>query len=301
MIRYRLTNFIKKSLFTQFIISSLPIIMASFYILFYMYDLTGLIISFENNNRYISQDILSDVIKEVSNFEINTDGSYSVILSDDQSVEEEIGVGDVIFTISIINDSWYQLITKSGSRLSLTDCELFDVESLSNGNYKIIVGDSTFEVNSGDVICDVSLNENAEYVVSYIDENIEDVIPEYISSLQVVMKNNDKYKIRITSSYEKELDDISINFCTNLPTDSIYYNEVSQIFLKNVSSSFKIQFILGSNIFVAIISILLLTLLIKFIGNKEDIKYFKNNALYMANLFGVIILFTCLVFTLLVL
>lgn len=301
MIRYRLSNFIKKSVGIQLFISIMPIMLAILYISFYMIDLTMLITSFENNNRYVSQDILSDVIKEVSNFEENVDGSYSVILQDEQSSEEEIGVGDTIFTLSIIKDSWYQLITKSGARLTLTGCELFEVEPQEDGSFKIIVNDSSFIVNSGDIVCDVILNKDEGYTVNFNTDSIDSIEPDYISSLQLIMRNKDKYRIKVVSAYETELDNIAINFCTNLPTDSVYYNEVSQVFLKNVSRYFKVQFILDSNIIIALISILVLSILIHYMGVLEDIKYFKRQDIFIANIFGVVVISFCILTTFLLL
>lgn len=264
-----------------------------------MLDLTNIIIALENNNSYVVQDMSKGVIKEVSSFEETSKGNYSVILSDEQSCEEDIRVGDIIFSINIVNDSWFQLITKSGTRINLTGCELFGVEPLDNNKFKIIVDDKYFEVKQGDLICDVTLNEIGEYVVNYIDDSIPNKTPEYISTLQVVMRNDNSYRIKISSAYEKQFKDIDIKFCTNLLTDSIYYNEISHVFLKNTPSSFKMQFIFSSNILIAITSTLLLSVLIRFIGVKEDLSYMKNKSIYNGNIVSVFTLLTCLFFTIL--
>ena len=296
MIHYRLTKFLKEHIGTQIFISFLPIFLAILYISIYMLDLSSIIITLQNNNRYVSQDILEDVIKEVSNFEENADGSYSVILQDEQYSEENISIGDTIFTLSIINDSWFQIVTESGARLTLTGCELFDVEKMSEG-YKIIVGDNSFILDSGDIVCDVILDKDEGYTVNFSSDDIEPIKPEYISSLQLVMRNGDEYRIKVVSAYETQIDDVSLNFCTNLPTDSIYYNEVSQVFLKNLPTTSKTSFLFSSNIFIVIISVMALTILISYIGNKEDLQYMRNREIKFVNVFGVVTLVACTLVT----
>lgn len=79
-----------------------------------------------------------------------------------------------------------------------------------------------------------------------------------------ISKKDEKYIIRIDDEDRTvlEYDDIDINLCTNLPKDSIYYDNFEEQFVQNISKDFKKNFILDTNIHVAIITQLLYSLLL---------------------------------------
>lgn len=298
MIRSRLVNFLNRNWLIQLILCFLPIILIIVYIFCYMYDISGLLSVFEYNNKITQAGLDSNIIKEVSYFEELDDNSYSVIISDSKSVEEDVALGDTIYTINILGNSWYQIVTKSGEKLYQLECDLFGVEQLENNTFNIIVDDKSFKVDRNDIVCDVKLGEDGDYEIEFLDDSIPVKKVDFISSLQVMLKNNDKYRLKISSAYEKEFDSIDINFCTNLPTDNIYYDESSQSFIKNIAPDFGKSFILGSNVLTVIFSMSVYCIILGFIRKRDELILLRHKEILLADICSIFILIICTQFTL---
>lgn len=298
MIRSRLVSFLNKHFYIQIIVCLLPLIFIGVYAIAYSFDMINVFSVLEYNNKVTMQDMNADSIKEVSYFKDNGDDTYNVIIEGEQSYEENISLGDTIYTVTLVNDNWFMLLTNSYNRLYITDTELFDVEALDNGTYNVIVDDNnSFNVESNDVVCSVILNDEGSYEADFIDDEIEPVIYDSLSTLQVELRDGDSYRISINSAYEKTFDNIDVKFCTNLPTSNIYYNESSQTFIKNASEGFSTNFIIGSNIGVVMISMTLYCILLGIIQKEGDLIILKKKGILMVNICAITILFLLIVLT----
>lgn len=298
MIRSNLIKFLNKHTCIQLVVCFLPILFIIVYIFAYMFDVSGLISVFEYNNKMTMEDMASDLIKEVSFFEENADGTYTVIIEDSDSVEEDIDLGMTIYNVTLLDDSWFAVVTKSGERMYQTECDLFGVEPLDDGRYKIIVDDKSFEIDKNSIVCDVVLNKDGDYDIMFVDESIPVKTVDYISSLQVLVRNDNSYRIKVSSAYEKKFDSIDLKFCTNLPTDNVYYNETSQSFIKNVAKDFDKTFILGSNIIVVFLSMSLYCILLGVTRKQGELTMLKHKEILIADVIAVGALILCVAFTL---
>lgn len=294
MIRLTLVNFLNRHKVLQLVAGLLPVILITVYLFAFMYDVVNLLGVFEYNNKVTKTDMDSGRIKEVDLFEESEDGSYTAIMSGEDSVEVDVGIGDIIYSMHLVSDSWYYVLTETGKKLYTTEQSLFGVVANEGNTYTISVGDDSFVTEGNTRVCDVVLADDGNYSIEFAGGSIPSKSVEYLSTLQVVFKNKDKYRMLISTSYEKSFEDITLNLCTNLPTNNVYYNELSNSFVKNVSEDFFKIFILGSNILVVVASMVVYCILLAFTMRRSDLVILKHKEILMINIFAVILLVACL-------
>ena len=297
MIRSHLTNFLNKFIFIQAIFCFLPIIFISVYMFAYMTDVMNAYSVVVTNNKIVKENMNADYLKEVSNFEENDDGTYSATIEGSGSKEVEVGLGDVIYTVSIHDTNWYQLMLCNGEKLYQTSCDFVDSVKKDGDDFKVKVGDKTFKVERGKSLVDVILAEDGSYKLSYMNEDIEDKTLDSLNTLEVLLKTDDKYKLKVTTSYTNTVDDLNLNFCSNLPTDNMYYDESTQQYLKNISSDFAKNLIFASNIVVVMCSMLIYTVLLGTLRQRDELTLLKHKGVVIVNIFALLILPFCMLLT----
>ena len=97
-------------------------------------------------------------------------------------------------------------------------------------------------------MCSVFLDKDGSYRVEFINSDIPDYTLHVLTGVSVLKKLDDGYMFAISSSYNKELADVQLNYATDLPTSNIYYNEGNLTFVKNIPSNFTWSFIIQSHI-----------------------------------------------------
>lgn len=297
MIRLRLTEFLNKYTFIQAIFCFLPIIFISVYMFAYMTDVMNSYKIITTNNQIVKENMNADYLKEVSYFEENDDSTYSATIEGSSSAEVEVGLGDVIYTVSVQDIDWYKLVLADGSILYQTSCDFIDDIEKDGEDFKITVGDKSFNISRGSSLVDVMLDEDGSYKLSYITDEVEDKTLDSLNTLEVLLKTDNKYKIKVTASYTNTVDNLELNFCSNLPTDNMYYDESTQQYIKNISSDFAKNLIISSNIVVVIVSMLAYTVLLGILRQRKELVLLRNNGVVIVNIFALLILPFCMILT----
>lgn len=297
MIRLRLTEFLNKYTFIQAIFCFLPIIFISVYMFAYMTDVMNSYKIITTNNQIVKENMNADYLKEVSYFEENDDNTYSATIEGSSSAEVEVGLGDVIYTVSVQDINWYKLVLADGSILYQTSCDFIDDIEKDGEDFKITVGDKSFNITRGSSLVDVMLDEDGSYKLSYITDEVEDKTLDSLNTLEVLLKTDNKYKIKVTASYTNTVDNLDLNFCSNLPTDNMYYDESTQQYIKNISSDFAKNLIISSNIVVVMVSMLAYTVLLGILRQRKELVLLRNNGVVIVNIFALLILPFCMILT----
>lgn len=297
MIRSHLTSFLNKYAFIQAIFCFLPIIFISVYMFAYMTDVMNAYNIVATNNKIVKENMNADYIKEVSYFEESADGTYSANIEGSDSEEIEVGLGDVIYTVSIQDTNWYQLMLCNGDKLYQTSCDFIDSIEKDGDAFKVKVEDKTFEVERNKSLVDVILAEDGSYKLSYSNEEVEDKTLDSLNTLEVLLKTDDKYKLKVTASYTNTVDNLDLNFCSNLPTDNMYYDESTQQYVKNISSDFAKNLILSSNIVVVMFSMLAYTVLLGILRQRNELTLLRHKGVVIVNIFALLILPFCILLT----
>lgn len=297
MIRSRLTEFLNKYTFIQVIFCFLPIIFISVYMFAYMTDVMNSYKIITTNNQIVKENMNADYLKEVSYFEENDDSTYSATIEGSSSAEVEVELGDVIYTVSVQDTDWYKLVLSDGSILYQTSCDFIDDIKKDGDDFKITVGDKSFSISRGSSLVDVILDEDGSYKLSYITDEVEDKTLDSLNTLEVLLKTDNKYKIKVTASYTNTVDNLELNFCSNLPTDNMYYDESTQQYIKNISSDFAKNLIISSNIVVVMVSMLAYTVLLGILRQRKELVLLRNNGVVIVNIFALLILPFCMILT----
>lgn len=297
MIRSRLTEFLNKYTFIQVIFCFLPIIFISVYMFAYMTDVMNSYKIITTNNQIVKENMNADYLKEVSYFEENDDNTYSATIEGSSSEEVEVELGDVIYTVSVQDIDWYKLVLADGSILYQTSCDFIDDIEKDGEDFKITVGDKSFNISRGSSLVDVMLDEDGSYKLSYITDEVEDKTLDSLNTLEVLLKTDNKYKIKVTASYTNTVDNLELNFCSNLPTDNMYYDESTQQYIKNISSDFAKNLIISSNIVVVMVSMLAYTVLLCILRQRKELVLLRNNGVVIVNIFALLILPFCMILT----
>lgn len=297
MIRSRLTEFLNKYTFIQVIFCFLPIIFISVYMFAYMTDVMNSYKIITTNNQIVKENMNANYLKEVSYFEENDDSTYSATIEGSSSAEVEVGLGDVIYTVSVQDTDWYKLVLSDGSILYQTSCDFIDDIKKDGDDFKITVGDKSFSISRGSSLVNVMLDEDGSYKLSYITDEVEDKTLDSLNTLEVLLKTDNKYKIKVTASYTNTVDNLELNFCSNLPTDNMYYDESTQQYIKNISSDFAKNLIISSNIVVVMISMLAYTVLLGILRQRKELVLLRNNGVVIVNIFALLILPFCMILT----
>lgn len=297
MIRSRLTEFLNKYTFIQVIFCFLPIIFISVYMFAYMTDVMNSYKIITTNNQIVKENMNADYLKEVSYFEENDDNTYSATIEGSSSAEVEVGLGDVIYTVSVQDTDWYKLVLSDGSILYQTSCDFIDDIKKDGDDFKITVGDKSFSISRGSSLVNVMLDEDGSYKLSYITDEVEDKTLDSLNTLEVLLKTDNKYKIKVTASYTNTVDNLELNFCSNLPTDNMYYDESTQQYIKNISSDFAKNLIISSNIVVVMVSMLAYTVLLGILRQRKELVLLRNNGVVIVNIFALLILPFCMILT----
>lgn len=298
MIRSHLTNFLNKYTFIQAIFCFLPIIFISVYMFAYMTDVMNAYSVVATNNQIVKENMNADYVKEVSYFEENEDNTYSATIEGSSSEEVEVGLGDVIYTVSIQDTNWYQLMLSNGTKLYQTSCDFVDSVEKDGDNFTVKVGEKSFTIERGRSLVDVILDEDGSYKLSYTNEEVDDKVLDSLNTLEVLLKTDDKYRIKVTANYTNTVDNLDLNFCSNLPTDNMYYDESTQQYVKNISSDFAKNLIISSNIVVVMVSMLAYTVLLGILRQRGELVFLRNKGVVIVNIFALLILPFCLILTL---
>lgn len=300
MYRKALIDFLNKYQFIQFIFVIMPIIIGVVYGYAYMTDMLGIARNLEYNNG-ISEDAWNyDELLEVSYFE---DGETThAVVDSGFSDEVVVKVDDVIFYVQMYNTEWYQLVTASDASTFMTRCSLFDAVANDAGDGATVTHDDiSLDFEYGDLVCAVTISESGDWRVSFLVDDLPHYDLDELYMLEYLSSSADYYTVRVHSRYELNLDDFEVNFCTNLPNDSLYYNESTASFVRNISKDYPWTFMLRSNIGIVLLSELMYCMLLWRASQEKKLELLKNDTFLRVDFFAGCLLVLYVPFTLIML
>ena len=297
MIHSSLIKKLNEWVFIQYIFSALPTLFIIIYIFAYMTNLMSIVRVVTYNDSITQQAYDNGILKEVDHFKENSDGTYSATISGDASYEIEAKLNEELFSIYFLGQDWYSIITNNNGVLYTTTTDLVDELKVSDGNYSIIKGSQEMPIKPDGLVCTVSLDSLGSYKITYAEDDIDSFTIDELAMVQLKLVNDDSYRFDISASYSKDVGVISPNFCTNLPTNNLYYDEVDMTFVQNISEDFAKNFILGSNIGIVFFSMTLFCILLNLIRKRHELTVLEHKEVMLVNILAVLLLPLCILFT----
>lgn len=298
MIRSRLASWLNRYTFVQYIFVMLPVLLILIYVFSYMQDLMSITKIITYNDSIVEKVYNTGSLKELSTFSENTDGSYVATITGDKSYDVEVTNGNTIFEVYADDVNWYSCMTCNLDVFYQVDCDFIDsIESTDEG-LLVTKGDTSVTISKGSRLCSVLLDEDGLYKIDFDEDELEDYTVDNLNMLTVLTKTINGYNLRINSAYSKELDSVEVNFCSNLPSNNLYYDESSQSFIKNISSDFASNFILGSNIITVMFSMLVYVGLLGYLRSKHELSLLEHKEILFVDIFALCVLPLCALATL---
>lgn len=301
MIRSRLASWLNRNIFVQYIFVMLPVLLILIYVFSYMQDLMSITKIITYNDSIVEKVYNTGSLKELSIFSENADGSYVATITGDKSYDVEVTNGNTIFEVYVDDVDWYSCITCNLDIFYQVDCDFIDSIESTNEGLLVTRGGNSVTINKGARLCSVLLDENGSYKIDFDDDKLEDYTVDNLNMLTVLTKTIKGYNLRINAAYSKELDSIEVNFCSNLPSNNLYYDELSQSFIKNISSDFSSNFILGSNIITVMFSMLVFVGLLGYLRSKHELSLLEHKEILFVDIFALGVLPLCVLATLVLL
>ncbi len=266
----------------SWLIGILPALLILGYIVSYMYDMSGVVYVLGVNDKMVRAGLETQNIKEVTDFEEQASGLYRVTIDGSGVSDFEVSYGDMVYSLSIINESWFRMTTPE-RLLYVSGSDLFKVSVNDDGTYKISADDLSFNVNQGDLVCTVFVSEDGDYLVEYHDDKSTSVLRDKLMNVSILMKDGDNYKLHVDTSYNLEMSSMECNFTTVLPTENVYYDTERGVCLRNLTSDFALNFIRGSKLILVLVCILVWFLLLWYVRAKGLLEGVSGKAQLIVN------------------
>lgn len=290
MIKENLIRFLNRHWGIQTFFAILPAIFIVLYEFVFMQDLANIIGTLDHNNKITSIDLNAEELKEVKAFTENEDGSYTVEVSDSYSVEESVNYGDIIYTVFYDSMDLFKLLTNSGQLIYTEGCNVIDNTKLEDDGIKVEVDGTWFDLDESCMIGSVYLSNDGQYEVEYCTDLLDNKNMDNLTGVEVKLVTDSYCKLSIDTSYDMKIESLDVNFVSILSDDNIYYNIATKQFVKNISSDFENNYILGSNIIVVFFSMGLYTVLIMIISKENKLDLISRNEPTVINIFTLVVL-----------
>lgn len=274
MLHWSFIRVLNKYTIFQYILGYFPMLLVGVYMIFYLYDLGGVVSVVNVNGEIANRSYQMGRLREVDSYK-RVGGFYELnVLGEAKQVKA--GVGDIIYKVRKISDDCYCIY--------YTEDEFLQVESIKMLGIDIDIDKDLF----------VILNEDGAYHIEY-DGQSRDM--DSIYNISMIGTDKDKYDFEVSSGYITTVKDLNVNFGDNLPSDSIYYDELSKSCIRNASSDFATNFIIGSNILVVMFSMAIYVVLIRMVIAKDELTVLSNKNILKVNVICICFLPILIAFT----
>lgn len=298
MFRSKLIAFLNKQVWLQYIFVILPCIMVSVYGFAYLMDYLGVYDSLSYNSSISERAYDVGSLKEVAYTEVDDEGASHAVIGTDVISEELVKVDDVILYVQIYGQDWFNIVTGSGESVTTEHCSLFDVEKYNKEGAVVTYGDFSHEYEYGAVVCGLTISPEGMWRVYFMNSDEWYYDLDSLSMVELLPGEGGSYRVRVYNRYEVTFDDFDINFCWNLPTDNLYYNEMAGSFVRNISKDYGWTFILRANLLVVILAVAIYCLLLKEIERRKELSLLDNPYLLRADMFALCLAIFLVPFTL---
>lgn len=301
MFHKSLINTLNKHIFLQYIFVFLPIIMIAIYGFAYMTDMLGIARSLAYNDTKASNAYSTNQLVTVDHTGTDDNGEYVLVNGVDYIDVPNVVPGYAIFYVQMYGENWFSIGVETGNTLTVDNCDLFSIVDYDDGVCTIEHDDISFDAESGDIICWVSISEDGLWRITFETEDWPYYDLEELYLLEIVDSSEDEYIVRIHEAYHISVDSVELNFCTSLPTSDVYYDLSSKTFITNVTKDYPWTFMLRANIFVVLLSTALYCTLLWKLSKDRELDLLKHQIVININIFAVSLLAVCVPFTLMML
>lgn len=285
---------LRKNTAMQTVLGFLPILFIILYISMYMFDMMNASSVLTYNDNKISNRLYIERLKPVSSYEKLSDTRYSIIVDDISDTTISLNYGDLVYSVYADSIESFRYKLPNGVVLTSNMCHLCEGLNEVDDKIEIYTSDGKFVVAKDGLVAEVYLTDDGDFSIQYASDDINEVISDGLSGIQVVSVDENKCDLLITMQYSLSMDNQNINFCTVLPTDDVYLDLDSLDLVKNVSSYFAKNMILSSNILVVIFSMTVYCVLLFVLGKKYNIPNLYRREVIGANAFAIITLIFCI-------
>lgn len=298
MFRSKLIAFLNEHVWLQYIFVILPVVTVAIYSYAYMTDMLSISRSLAYNDSISERSFDEGTLKKVVYSEVNDAGVTEVVVDGGVISDENVKVDDVIFYVQMYNVNWFQIVSGSGSAAMTEHCSLFDVKDETETGAVVTYEDFEHEFSFGDLVCAVTVSPDGLWRVTFLTDEAPHYDLEELSMVELLSSEGGRYSVRVYNRYTTEVDDMELNFCSNLPSEDTYFDESTGSFVKNISKDYAETFILRSNILIVLVTLIWYFLLLyDFIAKESKLSLVQNVYLRRANAFAVCLLPVCIVVT----
>ena len=266
----------------------------------YMLDLMNVYSAIAINNKVVEAKKRGTDLKPVSDVKYNEDTKrYSVYIKGNQSIDlEDVKIGETIFTYYIGNmDGAAILNLEDGPALSTTNFDnLTDRKDTDDGINLKFMGKEYKGLSAMEGFFSVSMNKDGKFDVHFLQGNGKDFEIETLGCIKVLGITEDTANLRLSTSYKFYEPKLEVNYCTVLDTDSFYYDEVNEALLKNTSSDFAYNFMIGSKLPVVGVSMLGLLVMLYLVKRTKKFSILSRREPLIINIILTIISFSLVLF-----
>lgn len=273
MIHSRLVSFLNRHIWLQYVVGYLPVMIIGVYLLFYILDISSLVAVIESNDSLVTQHRNMGRLKCVEDYLVRN-GSYELKIRGLNYKSVKAGVGDIVYSVKPVGET-YCIYYSDNEFLEIPSVEMLDCEVGKAG-------------------VDIRVSSDGTYLVG-------DTIQDSVYNISVTGKSDSGFDFEVSDGYIISVDDLNVNFCNSLPTDDIYYDELTNSCIRNTNSQFALNFIVGSNLAVIAFSMLAYLVLLQMIYKQEELEIVSNRWVLNINLVFVCSLPLLGVFTFLIL
>jgi hypothetical protein len=259
-------------------------------------DLSNIVWVLNNNDNAASSDLNNNYLFEVTSYTENSDGTFSCDVEGQNETKLELSSGDLVYYLNIRDKDISRFCT-ADETWYVNNSLIYDTVEETEDGYTVTIGDKTLDVKTDDEVYSVTINDYDSYTITYSDDETE--TQETVPCITVDYKNGSDFNLTVKTTFYKTFEDFTLNYVTILPTDNVYYNAYEGIFLKNVSDSFDINFMIGNKLIVVCLSMTVFLLLLGICWRNTDYKILGDGRTFKVNF--VLIVFSLLALVLMTL
>jgi hypothetical protein len=238
--------------FLQYFIGIVPVLLVILFSVVSTFDVVNIFISIDSNDKILdTADIRC--ISEV------TDNNYVYEALD--SVEFKASTNSSLFKIYAMNETTVSYEIRNGGVLYVKNNPIVGNATISGEKLQY----EKALVDFGEQVAEVFLLEDGTYEIKYAEHT--DKVDKLIG-LTTIGKDSKEYSFKLDDSGVIISDEVF--FTSKLETDDFYVDINQQVVLKNASSDLAKNFILGSKLYLVLISAIFFLVLVC-VANKQKV------------------------------
>lgn len=297
---YHLIKKMKESWEIQLGLCLLPCVSIIFFVFAYMTDLSKVYYSLDYNNKIVAKGIESNTLMEVSESNLNDDGTFNVLVSSRGIKDIDTYYECQILRVYLLDDLFFKAVIYDDNKTEVF-VESFDFIKVKDRNTIEVNGkELKFNGDNSKSIFDVNILKDGFQVV-FNDKDKTEIILEEFANVRYISQNEETVKVSYSYDYDIQLKSKSVNFCNNLPTDAIYYDKANYGLVSNISDDLAWNFIVGSKIILVCFCVGVLIILLAILRKQKDLVILSRKEPLVINMVAFLMLPLLTIITILLL